>query len=193
MTTKANKRQRKNKRTTRKNAGFFWAPAPVAPVQRQGGPNLTGNFSTFEYGIPGVIGHKTYTNSQGKTYQQVTGIPQTVGMLQLAMNPRGALKSSLGQPSSTVLPPNYFLILGLSGDFTPAQLQSAYNAKKNVGTNIDKKTAKNAFNTLSDPTLRQQYETSMKAYYAANPPNGANIVKMMRQSGRSNPLLNMLA
>ena len=185
------RKQRKNKKSKRKSvkAGFW--PFTSAPVQ-QGAPNLTGSFTSYEYGIPGIIGNKRYTNSQGRTLQQTTGIPQNIALLKFALNPGPTFKQAIGQPTGALQQPNYYMVLGVPENFTPAQLQTAYNSKKNTGSNINKKLVQQAFNTLADPINRQQYNETIQAYYAANPPNAANIIQMMKQSGHSNPLLNAL-
>jgi len=198
VTKKQRHLKNKRKSLSRKKAGFW--PFTSAPLpqqgqplpQQQGPPNLTGSFTSYEYGIPGIIGTKTYTNSQGRTLQQTTGIPQNIEMLKFAMNPGATFRNAIGKPTGALKQPNYYMILGIPENFTPAQLQMAYNAKKNIGTNINKKTVQDAFNTLADPINRQQYNTTMKAYYATNPPNAANIIQMMKQTGQSNPLLNAL-
>jgi DnaJ-class molecular chaperone len=64
----------------------------------------------------------------------------------------------------------------------------AYTNKKNIGTNAIKKEVQDGFAILSDPAKRQQYDTTMRAFYAANPPNLANISQMLNKSGRPNPL-----
>jgi hypothetical protein len=198
MVTKK-QRQSKNKRKSlsRKKAGFWPFTSVPFPQQQgqlypqqQGPPNLTGNFTSYEYGIPGIIGNKTYTNAQGRTLQQTTGIPQNLALLKFAMNPGATFSNAVGKPTGALMQPNYYITLGIPENFTPVQLQTAYNAKKNMGTNINKKLVQDAFNTLADPINRQQYDATMKAYYAANPPNAANIIQMMKQSGHSNPLFN---
>ena len=114
---------------------------------------------------------------------QKTGIPAAINMLQFAAQARpGANASAQPTEATTGAPyPPYALILGMAPEdpnFTLEKLQAAYNAKKNTGTNADKKLLKNAFNTFSDPQKRAAYASTMKNWYTKHPLTMANIKAM---------------
>ena len=160
----------------------FFAPDKTGPT---GAPNTTGTFTETSYGIPGLIGTRTFTNSQGKTMTQKTGIPQNIAMFQFATQPHpDGLFGTKGKPTEATTGAPYPYYPGIIGvnpdapDYTPAKLQAAYNAKKNTGTNAEKKTLKNAFNTFSDPQKLATYRATMKNWYAQHPPTMANIIAM---------------
>jgi hypothetical protein len=125
------------------------------------------------------------TNAQGKVMTQKTGIPQNIAMLKFATqaHPNGIFGTK-GKPTeaSTGAPyPFYPGIIGVNPDapdYTPEKLQAAYNAKKNIGTNADKKLLKNAFNTFSDPQKLATYKSRMKNWFAKHPPTMADFIAM---------------
>ena len=148
--------------------------------------SLTGSFTEYQMGVPG-FGVRGYTQPGANPFAPgamqhvgLTGYPQLMGVAGLAMSqPKVQGSFNINQ-----MPPDYYTPLGLVNKrtpFTKAELNAAYNQKKNLGTNADKKLVKNAYNTLSDPEKRYKHDTAMTEYFTAHPPSISDLLKMAPQ------------
>jgi len=175
------------------------AAPPAYPVYKPGpgqfgyqDPNqvsLTGSHTRYEIGVPG-FGLRGYTKIGAplSTMQHVgvTGYPQTAALAAGLLIP-GAAATMSGAPQGPSTfdpkqaPPNYYAALGMIRPDTPIDntlLDTAYMSKKNVGTNADKKLVKTAYNTLSDPAKRYQYDAAVNQYYTMHPPSLSQLAQM---------------
>lgn len=169
------------------NANKVYAPKPgqfgyTDPNQVR----LSGSFTEYQMGVPG-FGVRGYTQPGANPFAPgamqhvgLTGYPQLMGVAGLAMSqPKVQGSFNINQ-----MPPDYYTPLGLVNKrtpFTKAELNAAYNQKKNLGTNADKKLVKNAYNTLSDPEKRYKHDTAMTEYFTAHPPSISDLLKMAPQ------------
>jgi hypothetical protein len=205
MTTKKLKTKtlRKNRKSRRGGSTLPMGSNPVfKPTQGQFGysnPNkvdLTGNFTEYSIGFPG-FGFRGYTqpgaNIGTMQHMGVTGLPQNIGIAAGLLIP-GAATTMAGIPATSTFdpakaPPNYYNALGIVRSETPLDnrvLQTAYNSKKNIGTNAQKQLVKNAYNTLSDPAKRYQYDAMVNQYFTAHPPSVAQLLQMSSQPTNPN-------
>jgi hypothetical protein len=201
------KTQRRKSRGRGGNASALISNPPAAPpaypVFKPGpgqfgyqDPNqvsLTGNFTEYQIGLPG-FGLRGYTKPGAplSTMQHVgvTGYPQSAALAAGLLIPgaAAALSGTQSAPSTfdpSKAPPNYYAALGIQRPQTPldnTMLDTAYMSKKYIGTNAEKKLAKNAYNTLRDPAKRYQYDAAVNQYYTQNPPSLFQIAQM------SNPM-----
>ena len=158
--------------------------------------NYTGSFTEYKMGIPG-FGMRGYTNP-GESIFKVrqlgpTGILQDVSMGASLLIPGVALaiNGMAGPPPQSTLPfdpslapPDYYGALGLINNHTPLSatvVADAYYARKNTGTNAQKKLFQDAYSTLSDPAKRYTYDYSVNQYYTQHPPSIAQLVETSRQ------------
>jgi hypothetical protein len=156
-------------------------------------PNWSGPHRTVTLGDPNLLGYRFMVDSQGRGQSNVVGIPQHIAFGQWLANPgpQGRLGGQDKIPVSaftTEAPVNYYGILGVSANSTPGQIQSAYLAKKNTGTNTIKKNIQEGYAILSDPTRRKQYDINLSNFYHAHPPNMADLSAMYNKAGQTNPV-----
>ncbi len=176
-------------------------PIPGQPIQSTSqwtanskAPNWTGDHKTIELGAPGVLGYRFMVNSQGRTQSNITGIPQHLAAARyvVAPGPEGRLGGQDKLPVSgftTEAPKNYYGVFGVTAEATPAQIQSAYVAKKaTVANNATRKNIEEGYAILSDPVKRQQYNVVLSDFYRAHPPNMADLSAMYSKTGQSNPV-----
>jgi hypothetical protein len=153
--------------------------------------NLTGSHTSYSVSDgTGLFGVRGFTNPGANPFApgamqhtQMTGIPQAIGLISDLSTAKPSVKGSF---NASAMPPDYYTTLGIVNKripLTKAELNSAYNRKKNLGSNTDKKLLKDAYNTLSDPVKRYKYDESLSNYMTNHPPSIANIYKMQEQAG----------
>jgi hypothetical protein len=152
--------------------------------------SLSGSFTEYQMGVPGLPGHSVRGYTKPGANPFAPGAMQHVGATGLIpglMN-IGTLATSQpkiqGSFNINQMPPDYYTPLGLRNQrtpFTKAELNAAYNRKKNIGTNADKQLVKAAYNTLSDPQKRYKHDQAMTEYFTAHPPSISDLLKMTPQ------------
>ena len=200
---KSRRSQRRARKTRRSRKGGSsalivnpQAPPPPFPVFKPGpgqfgyqDPNkvdLHGSFTEYQLGLAPGVGIRGYTNpGQSITQMQhvgLTGIPQGVGIAGALLVPE-AQRPLTFDPAQA--PPDYYGVLGIERSQTQlnsAVVNSAYAARKNLGTNADKKLVQTAYNTLRDPAARYQYDATVNQYWTSHPPSIAQIMQMTHKA-----------
>jgi curved DNA-binding protein CbpA len=91
-----------------------------------------------------------------------------------------------GQTTDFSSYPNPYRNLGVSAKATNSEIKAAYNSKRALANNNQKKVINNAYSTLSNAGRRAKYNADASEFYRTHRPTPANIMKMMSQGSAQN-------